>query len=199
MKPSNICPSSWKAAPWAAESLPCHATLKPESSITALICIANTDLTVLPKPGRNWTVQQLEFRLANEPRAIRTSGNIPGKERPTRALTCDALEWQASQGGGRIIEPDGTISVNNPRTVDAIKRAKSWIGRISPPGVLEYKENDSRNLWFSGNAALRDCSWWSPDPLVEHSPAVMRAIAVAPLPRGSFGRAAVVGGYSVGL
>ena len=28
-------------------------------------------------------------------------------------LTCDALEWVKSNGGGQIIEPDGTISINN--------------------------------------------------------------------------------------
>lgn len=115
-------------------------------------------------------------------------------------LTCDALEWQASQGGGRVIEPDGTISVNNPHAVEALKRAKSWIGRISPPSVVEYKENDSRNLWVAGNAAfIRDWSWWATDTLVERSPVAMGHIAMAPLPSGSAGRAAVVGGYSLGI
>src|ERR1700741_3287077 len=36
------------------------------------------------------------------------------------ALTCNALEWQAAEGGGRIIEDDGTISVNNPDAIGAL-------------------------------------------------------------------------------
>ena len=30
-------------------------------------------------------------------------------------LTCDALEWSASFGGGSFVEPDGKISANNPK------------------------------------------------------------------------------------
>ena len=40
-------------------------------------------------------------------------------------LTCNALEWQASYGGGNIIEGDGVVSVNNPKTIAAITMAKS--------------------------------------------------------------------------
>ncbi|MBL8593297.1 MAG: extracellular solute-binding protein, partial [Devosia sp.] len=62
-------------------------------------------------------------------------------------LTCDALEWVASNAGGRIIEPDGAISINNPNAVAAIERAAGWIGSISPEGVLGYKEEESRGVW----------------------------------------------------
>ena len=34
-------------------------------------------------------------------------------------LTCDAIEWVYSHGGGSIIEPDGTISINNEMAVKA--------------------------------------------------------------------------------
>jgi trehalose/maltose transport system substrate-binding protein len=70
------------------------------------------------------------------------------------ALTCNALEWQASQGGGRIVEQDRTISVNNPAAIRAWQRAKRWIGSISPPAVVAYKELDSMNVFGSGRAAF---------------------------------------------
>lgn len=70
------------------------------------------------------------------------------------ALTCNALEWQISEGGGQIIEDDGTISVNNPAAIRAWRRAKAWIGRISPPSVVSYRELDSKNVFDSGRAAF---------------------------------------------
>ena len=69
-------------------------------------------------------------------------------------LTCNGLEWQISEGGGRIIERDKTISVNNPQTVRAWQRATRWVGSISPPGVVAYGKWDAQNTWASGNAAF---------------------------------------------
>jgi trehalose/maltose transport system substrate-binding protein len=69
-------------------------------------------------------------------------------------LTCDALEWIKSYGGGQIVEPDGSISVNNPKAIAAIEEAKSWINTISPPGVLAYQEEESRGVWQTGNAVF---------------------------------------------
>jgi len=69
-------------------------------------------------------------------------------------LTCDALEWVKSSGGGQIIEPDGTISINNEKAAAALNRAKGWIGTISPSGVLAYQEEESRGVWQTGNAVF---------------------------------------------
>jgi trehalose/maltose transport system substrate-binding protein len=69
-------------------------------------------------------------------------------------LTCDALEWVKSSGGGQIVEPDGTISVNNEKAAAALERAKGWIGTIAPQGVLAYQEEESRGVWQTGNAVF---------------------------------------------
>jgi trehalose/maltose transport system substrate-binding protein len=69
-------------------------------------------------------------------------------------LTCSGLELQLSEGGGRIIEDDGTVSVNNPRAIRTWQRAARWVGSISPPGVVAYGKWDSQNLWSSGKAAF---------------------------------------------
>ena len=69
-------------------------------------------------------------------------------------LTCNALEWVKSSGGGQIVEANGDISINNPNTVAALERAKSWVGTISPEGVLAYQEEESRGVWQLGNAVF---------------------------------------------
>ncbi|MBN8999688.1 MAG: ABC transporter substrate-binding protein, partial [Rhizobiales bacterium] len=69
-------------------------------------------------------------------------------------LTCNALEWVKSYGGGQIVEPNGDISINNPQAVAAIEQAKSWVNTISPPGVLAYQEEEARGVWQTGNAVF---------------------------------------------
>ncbi|MDQ2652361.1 MAG: ABC transporter substrate-binding protein [Chloroflexota bacterium] len=69
-------------------------------------------------------------------------------------LTCNALEWQYSNGGGVIVEEDLTVSVNNPQAIASFERARDWVGAISPQGVTTYKEEDARGVWQSGNAAF---------------------------------------------
>lgn len=69
-------------------------------------------------------------------------------------LTCDALEWVKSNDGGQIVEPDGTISINNPKAAEAINMVKGWIGTISPDGVLSYQEEEARGVWQQGNAVF---------------------------------------------
>jgi trehalose/maltose transport system substrate-binding protein len=69
-------------------------------------------------------------------------------------LTCDALEWIDSFGGGTLVNAEGTVTVDNPRAVAALKLAASWIGKIAPQGVLNYDEEESRGVFQSGNAVF---------------------------------------------
>ena len=69
-------------------------------------------------------------------------------------LTCDALEWVKSFSGGEIISPEGVITINNANAVQAVSKAASWVGTISPPGVTGFQEEDARNMFQNGNAAF---------------------------------------------
>ena len=108
-------------------------------------------------PPRTW--DELERMAAR----IQTNERAKGKKdfwgyvwpgAAAESLTCDALEWQVAEGGGRIIESDSTISVNNPAAIRAWQRARRWIGWISPPSTVEYREFDAYNAFESGRAAF---------------------------------------------
>jgi trehalose/maltose transport system substrate-binding protein len=68
-------------------------------------------------------------------------------------LTCDALEWLASSGGGMIVE-NGKCTINNPQAVAMLNTVKGWIGTIAPRGVTTYQEEEARNAFQTGNAAF---------------------------------------------
>jgi len=72
----------------------------------------------------------------------------------SESLTCNALEWIYSYGGGSVIEPDKKVTINNPNAIKALNAAQSWVGTISPVGVTTYDEEGARNVWQAGNAAF---------------------------------------------
>jgi len=114
-------------------------------------------------------------------------------------LTCNALEWQAAEGGGRIIEENQAISVNNPQTIRAWQRAAHWIGYISPPGVVGYREWDSLNVWVAGDAAFMR-HWPSAyvDSQAAGSP-IRDKFDAAMLPGGKSGRVGTLGGWGLAV
>ena len=117
----------------------------------------------------------------------------------TEALTCTALEWQASQGGGRIIEDDGTISVNNRKAIGAWQRAARWVGTISAPSVVAFNEFDASNLWFEGEAAFfRN---WPPayNDAENSGSGLAHKVGVAPLPAGEGGHLGTLGGVGLAV
>jgi trehalose/maltose transport system substrate-binding protein len=116
-------------------------------------------------------------------------------------LTCDALEWVKSNGGGQIVEPDGTISINNEKAAAAIDRVKGWIGKISPEGVLAYQEEESRGIWQVGNAVFMR-NWPYAYALGNGDDSKVKGLYdVVPLPSGGEGggSAATLGGWNVAV
>ncbi len=112
-------------------------------------------------------------------------------------LTCNAFEWQVSEGGGNVVESDGRITVHNPAAVRAIDRAASWIGRISPPGVVDYTEEDTRSLFQAGKAAfMRHWSYADGEVAI---PGQFDSVGVALIPRGSVERASVQGTIGIAV
>ena len=117
-------------------------------------------------------------------------------------LTCDALEWVMSNGGGQIIEADGTISINNEKAAAAIDRAAGWVGTIAPDGVLAYMEEESRGVWQLGNSVFMR-NWPYAYALGNgDDSAVKDKFDVAPLPAGDgegARSAATLGGWNVAV
>ncbi len=117
-------------------------------------------------------------------------------------LTCDALEWVMSNGGGQIVEADGTISINNPQAAAAIDRAAGWIGTISPEGNLAYMEEESRGVWQLGNAVFHR-NWPYAYSLGNGDDSPIKGLFdVVPLPKGDgegARSAATLGGWNVAV
>jgi len=115
-------------------------------------------------------------------------------------LTCNALEWVASYGGGSIVEPDGKITIDNPKAVEAVTMAASWVGDISPPGVLAYEEEEARGVFQSGNAVfMRNWPYAWAQAQGKDSP-VKDKVGVIALPKAEGGRgAATLGGWNLAV
>jgi trehalose/maltose transport system substrate-binding protein len=74
--------------------------------------------------------------------------------------------------------------VNNPETKAALKIASSWIGTISPEGVLNYNEEDGRGVFQSSNAIFLR-SWASIWGVLTASDSQIKdLIGITRLPKG---------------
>lgn len=159
------------------------------------------------KPPTTWTeLEEMAQKIQDgEKAANKDFWGYVWQGNSYEGLTCDALEWQVSNGGGYIVEKDGTISVNNAKAIAAIDRAAKWVGKISPPGVTKYQEEDARGVFQAGNAAfMRN---WPYAYVLGNGGAdgktqtnIKGLFDVAPLPSGDSGKgAAALGGWQLGV
>jgi trehalose/maltose transport system substrate-binding protein len=115
-------------------------------------------------------------------------------------LTCDALEWIDSNGGGTIVSPDKIITINNEKAAAAVDRAAAWVGKISPPGVTGFAEEDARNAFQAGNAAFMRNWPYAFSLGQKDDSAVKDKFDVVPLPAGDKGAgSAALGGWQLAV
>jgi trehalose/maltose transport system substrate-binding protein len=96
-------------------------------------------------------------------------------------LTCNALEWVASAGGGTFVE-DGEITIDNEAAIEMLNKARDWVGTIAPRGVTTYQEEDARNVFQGGNCAfMRNWPYAYAQAAADDSP-IAGMFDVAPLP-----------------
>jgi trehalose/maltose transport system substrate-binding protein len=155
------------------------------------------------QPPRSWNELERQARVIMEGERANGRNTFWGflwQGAASEALTCNALEWQISQGGGWLLKPDGTVSLERAPMVQALERARRWIGTVSPPGVTDQLEDDSLRIWKNGDAAFMR-NW--PYAFVESmrpDSSVRNKVGVTLLPRGDGpgGRHAdILGGFQL--
>lgn len=146
---------------------------------------------LLKKHGR--PVPQTWAALGETARTIQQAERAAGQKqmwgyvwqgRAYEGLTCNALEWLASHGGGTVVETDGRITVRNAQAEAALRTAAGWIGQITPPAALNHAEEDSRLVFQTGQAVFMR-NWPYAWALAQAEGSTIRGkVGVAMLPRG---------------
>jgi len=114
-------------------------------------------------------------------------------------LTCNALEWIASAGGGHYID-NGKASINNPRAQTILDAMRGQIGKITPRGVTSYQEDQTEHAFDNGDAAFARNWPYQYGIGATAGSKVQGKFSVAPLPHGANGKSvATVGGWQLAV
>ncbi len=151
------------------------------------------------KPPLTWDelAMQAQKILDGEKGANPTFAGFVFQGKSYEGLTCDALEWIASSGGGTIVDTStNKVTVNNPQAAAILNTVKGWIGTIVPRGVTSYGEEDARSAFGGGNAAfMRNWPYAYAPSQAADSP-VKGKFDIAPLPANPPGKpSGTIGGW----
>ena len=112
-------------------------------------------------------------------------------------LTCDALEWLASTGGGQFVS-GGKVTINNPKAAAILNLQRSWVGKITPRGVTTYQEGESEKAFTAGTAAFMR-NWPYAYAIGQDGP-IKGNFDVTTLPKtGANAPVGTVGGWQLGV
>jgi len=115
-------------------------------------------------------------------------------------LTCDALEWIASSGGGQFIT-NGKVTINNPKAAAILDLVRKNIGVTTPRGVTSYQEGEAHTAFVTGQAAfMRNWPYAYSIAADPKQSKVVGKFSVTVLPHGAGNvPVATVGGWQLGI
>jgi trehalose/maltose transport system substrate-binding protein len=114
-------------------------------------------------------------------------------------LTCDALEWIASAGGGHMID-NGKVTIDNKSARTILDGFRTQLSKISPKDVTSYQEDQTANAFVSGNAAFARNWPYMYSIAAGADSKVKGKFNVAVLPHGAKGGSVgTVGGWQLGV
>jgi trehalose/maltose transport system substrate-binding protein len=114
-------------------------------------------------------------------------------------LTCDALEWIASSGGGSFID-NGKVTINNAKARNILNLFRSQIGKTTPRGVTSYQEGEAHNAFVGGNAAFMRNWPYAYSIAAGEDSKVKGKFNVTTLPHGAGGKpVGTVGGWQLAV
>jgi trehalose/maltose transport system substrate-binding protein len=119
----------------------------------------------------------------------------------TESTTTVTLELINSFGGGTILDQSGQVTLNNPRAVEALSTAASWISDITPVDILTFDNEDARK-YFQGGRAVFMINWPYTLPLANEPTSPLRnKVGVMPIPPGgpSGNRSGTLGGWQLAV
>jgi len=115
-------------------------------------------------------------------------------------LVCDFVEVLAGFGGFWIDPETGEVGLDRPEALQALRFLSESVGKISPPGVTTYTEEESRQVFQSGGAVfLRNWPYVYPLSHAPDSP-VRGKVGIVPMPHQPGGESAsTLGGWGIGI
>ena len=114
-------------------------------------------------------------------------------------LTCNALEWIASAGGGSMIS-GGKATINNAKARTILDAMRAQIGKTTPRGVTSYQEDQTEHAFDDGNAAFARNWPYQYGIGATAGSKVKGKFSVTVLPHGTTGKSVgTVGGWQVAV
>jgi trehalose/maltose transport system substrate-binding protein len=118
---------------------------------------------------------------------------------PAEGLTTNLIEWLVSAGAAPLVDADGRAGANRATAAALIDNIALWIGLQTPLATLLAGEAEVVEEYAAGGAAFMR-NWLSAWPqLAAAAPEIAASTGMAALPAGPAGRAATLGGWSIGV